>query len=89
MPANAACGRLPGASGAGIDYERDVRPWLGGEAAVALIPAAGDKVEQALLLEIGDSSGAEKFAGDLVGRRTESHDYAGVPVTSQIGRAHV
>ncbi len=75
--------RLPGAAGAGIDYARDVRPWLGGEAAVALIPGAGDDVEQALMLEIGDENGAESFTGELVGRRTESRDYAEVPVTTQ------
>lgn len=74
---------LPGAAGAGIDYERDVRPWLGGEAAVALIPGAGDDAEQALLLEIGDENGAEAFTGELVGRRTESRDYAEVPVTTR------
>ena len=74
---------LPGAAGAGIDYARDVRPWLGGEAAVALIPGAGNDVEQALLLEIDDENGAERFTGELVGRRTESRDYAEVPVTTR------
>jgi Protein of unknown function (DUF3352) len=74
---------LPGASGAGIDYGRDVRPWLGGEAAVALIPGGGKDVEQALLLEIDDENGAERFTGELVGRRTESRDYEEVPVTTR------
>jgi hypothetical protein len=74
---------LPGAAGSGIDYGSDVRPWLGGEAAVALIPAEGDDLEQALLLEIEDRSGAEKFTGELVGRQTESKDYEEVPVTTR------
>ena len=76
-------GVLPGASGAGIDYARDVRPWLGGEAAVTLVPGGGDSLEQALLLEVGDENGAERFTGELVGRRTRSRDYEGVPVTTR------
>jgi Protein of unknown function (DUF3352) len=78
---------LPGAAGAGVEYDRDVRPWLGGEAAVALVPDGGKAVEQALLLEVGDGDGAEKFIGELVGRRTQGRDYAGVPVTARGGVA--
>ena len=74
---------LPGAAGAGIDYDRDVRPWLGGEAAVALVPGGGDKVEQALMLEVGDDNGAESFTGELVGRRTQGRDYEGVEVKTK------
>jgi hypothetical protein len=75
--------RLPGAAGAGIDYASDVRPWLGGEAAVALVPAGGEDVEQALLLEVEDEDGAERFADGLTGRSTKSEDYQGVPVTAR------
>jgi hypothetical protein len=74
---------LPGAAGAGIDYDRDVRPWLGGEAAVALVPGNGEKVEQALMLEVGDDNGAESFTGELVGRRTQGRDYEGVEVKTK------
>ena len=74
---------LPGAAGAGIEYDRDVRPWLGGEAAVALLRDGADAVEQALLLEIDDENGAERFSDQLVGRRTDSSDVAGVAVTSR------
>jgi hypothetical protein len=75
--------RLPGAAGTGIDYAQDVRPWLGGEAAVALVPAGGDDVEQALLLEAEDEDGAERFADLLTGKSTKSKDYREVPVTTR------
>jgi len=75
--------RLPGAAGAGVDYGQDVRPWLGGEAAVALVPAGGDDVEQALLLEVEDEDGAQRFADGLTGRSTRSKDYRDVPVTTR------
>jgi hypothetical protein len=74
---------LPGASGAGIEYDSDVRPWLGGEAAVALIPGDRNDLEQALLLEVEDENGAQRFTDELVGRRTESRDYEEVPVTTR------
>jgi len=77
--------RLPGAAGAGIDYGRDVRPWLGGEAAVALVPATGKKIDQALLLEVGNEAGARRFADQLTGKGTKSADYRDVAVTTRGG----
>jgi hypothetical protein len=75
--------RLPGATGAGIDYAKDVRPWLGGEAAVALVPTGAGELDQALLLEVGNAAGAEDFAGELTGRGTASEPYRDVQVTTK------
>ncbi|MGH2963011.1 MAG: DUF3352 domain-containing protein [Solirubrobacterales bacterium] len=65
--------RLPGPSGAGIDYGRDVAPWLGGEAALALVPSGGGAPKRTALLEVGDERGANEFVDALAGRdpRTE------------------
>ena len=68
--------RLPTARGASIDYARDVEPWLGGEAALALVPAGSGNAKPTLLLEVGDEARAGRFVDELVGRDpgTESHD---------------
>jgi Protein of unknown function (DUF3352) len=78
-----ALATLPGAAGTGIDYREDVRPWLGGEAAVTLVPGDRDAVEQALLLEVDDDAGSERFVDELVGRDARSEDYREVPVTAR------
>ena len=78
-----ALATLPGAAGRGIDYSDDVRPWLGGEAAVALVPGEGDGIEQALLLEVGDDAGSERFVDELVGREAKSEDYREVAVSAR------
>ncbi|MGI8461972.1 MAG: DUF3352 domain-containing protein, partial [Solirubrobacterales bacterium] len=41
----------PGPSGAPLDFETQVRPWLAGEVAVAVVPGAGGDPEQVLLFE--------------------------------------
>jgi Protein of unknown function (DUF3352) len=65
--------RLPGPSGAKIDYGRDVAPWLGEEAALALVPSGGGAPRRTALLEVGDERGANRFVEALAGRdpRTE------------------
>jgi hypothetical protein len=83
---------LPGLDEATIDYRRDVAPWLEGEAAATFLGAGGETVEQALLLEVGDEQGAERFAEQLSGRDATAEDYRGVSVrgddelsTAQVG----
>jgi Protein of unknown function (DUF3352) len=69
-------GRLPAPRGASFDYARDVEPWLGGEAALAMVPAGSGNAKPTLLLEVRDEARAGRFVDDLVGRdpRTESRD---------------
>lgn len=67
--------RLPTPRGASIDYARDVAPWLGDEAALALVPSGGRRPEPTLLLEAGNEARAERFVDELAGpgARTERH----------------
>jgi Protein of unknown function (DUF3352) len=67
--------RLPGPTGGTFSYRREVAPWLGEEAAVAVIPVRSGKRDVTTLLEIGDEEGANRFVQDLTGDepRTESY----------------
>ncbi|HSJ17514.1 MAG TPA: DUF3352 domain-containing protein [Solirubrobacterales bacterium] len=77
--------RLPAPSGVRVDYRRDVAPWLGGEAALALI-SAGDGTSPTVLLEIGDQDGASRFVQRLAGGgSTRAH--RGVDVIRERGIA--
>jgi hypothetical protein len=68
--------RLPGPSGASFDYQREVAPWLGGEAALALVPSGAGAAKRAVLLEVGDTEGADRFVERLAGGdpRTETYE---------------
>ena len=71
--------RLPAPSGARIDYRREVAPWLGGEAALALIPAGEGSSRPTALLEIGDTDGASRFV-DRLGGGGSPEEHRGVDV---------
>ena len=59
-----ALAALPGPAGGSLDFDEDVRPWFGGEAAIAILP--GDRhPERVVLLEVDDSDGADDFAGEV------------------------
>jgi Protein of unknown function (DUF3352) len=70
--------RLPGPKGA-PDFERDIQPWFGGEAALAVVPTAagGEAVE---LLEAGDEDGAQKFADSVAAGTPRIKTYRDVQV---------
>lgn len=57
--------RLPGPGGAPLDFERDVAPWFGGEAALAILPAGGRTAQEVQLLRVGDQAGARRFAESI------------------------
>jgi Protein of unknown function (DUF3352) len=67
--------RLPGPTGGTVSYRREVAPWLGDEAAVAVIPVRSGNQGVTALLEIGDEEGANRFVQDLTGggQRTVSY----------------
>ncbi|HEX6140061.1 MAG TPA: DUF3352 domain-containing protein [Candidatus Limnocylindria bacterium] len=70
---------------AGLDYERDVRPWLGDQVAVAALVADGDVRTISLLavVDVRDHAAAEaaleRIAANL-GSAPRSEDYEGVTV---------
>ncbi len=73
--------RLPGPDGAAPDFERDIEPWFGGEAALAIVPAGGGAVgEQVQLLEASDESEAREFADSIAAGKPRSTTYREVEV---------
>jgi hypothetical protein len=72
--------RLPGPRGAPPDFSRDVEPWLGGEAALAILPSGGRLAEEVQLLRIGDAAGGWRFADAISSARPRSSRYRGVEV---------
>jgi hypothetical protein len=71
---------LPGLGETSIDYRRDVVPWLDGEVASAVLDAGDERLDQAMLFEIGDDRGAERFAAQLVGEPAGTEEYRGVSI---------
>ena len=72
-----AVAELPGADAIAPEFERDVRPWFGGEAAVVVVGGVADAPEQIVLLEVADADGASDFATELAGATDETEEYRG------------
>jgi Protein of unknown function (DUF3352) len=73
--------RLPGPNGAAPDFERDIQPWFGGEAALAIVPVGGRGLGQEVeLLEVSDVDGAQKFAESVAAGKLRSRTYRDVQV---------
>ena len=66
-------------AGRPIDFDADVRPWSGGETALAVLPGKGE-VEQVLMLEADDEGDAREFADGLLGPAAVSNDIGGTEV---------
>ena len=79
---------LPAPAGAPLDFQDDVRPWLGGEVALALVPGEGGRPDDALLFEVADTAGAQAFAESIASGPPTESDHSGVAVrTDQRGNA--
>jgi hypothetical protein len=74
-----ALGQLPGADEAAPDFNRDIRPWFGGEAALAILPR-GRGAEQLQLLESSDDEAALAYADRIAAGRASVRDYEGTEV---------
>jgi hypothetical protein len=72
-----ALAQLPGAGGAAPDFEREVRPWFAGEAAVTVIGGTG-RAERVELLEVSDAEGATEFATSVVAGAPTTEEHRGV-----------
>jgi hypothetical protein len=73
-----------------IDFGRDVRPWLGREAALALLPGSGPVAQSLLILDVRDRGKAQAFL-DRRARPGRVTTYRGVRVSSygQVSSAFV
>jgi hypothetical protein len=79
---------LPGPAGRPLDFSEDVRPWLGGEVAMSIVPGEGGTPEQTFLFEVADTAGAEEFAASVASGPLTDGDHEGVVVrTDQRGNA--
>lgn len=64
--------------GTGVDFGRDIRPWLGKEAAFALVPE-GTVAKSLIVLDVARKEGAKLFLGRL-GRPTGVTVHSGVTI---------
>ncbi len=60
-----AAATLPGADSIVPEFERDIRPWFGGEAAIVIVGSDAGAPEQVVLLEVADTADASDLAGDF------------------------
>jgi hypothetical protein len=73
--------QVPGPEGGAANFEQDIAPWLGGQAAVAIVPVGGG-AEQVQLLEEGDPGRADEFATSLAAGTPRVEDYRGIDVAT-------
>ncbi len=73
---------IPGPGGRAAVYERDLQPWFGGEAALAILPSGGGAAEQVVLLEVSDPEGASGFADAIAPGAPASSEYRGVEIAT-------
>jgi hypothetical protein len=77
-----------GLAGEPISFEQDVRPWGGGELAVALMPGPRGAPEPVLMIEADDEAAALEFARARFIGAVEEQDAGGVEVQADVrGRA--
>jgi hypothetical protein len=73
--------QLPGPNGSQVDFARDLEPWFGGEAALAIVPAGAGAAQEVQLLEVSDEQGARKFADSIGAGKPQSTAYRGVQIS--------
>ncbi len=69
--------QVPAVGGSAPRLTKDVRPWLGDEAALALLPAPGAP-QEVELLAVADQERAERYQRQLAGPGSETIPYRGV-----------
>jgi hypothetical protein len=68
--------RVPGPHGSAPDFQRDLSPWFGGQAALAVLPSGERAAEEVQLLQVKDDAAATKFADSVMsGSPTTSDDH--------------
>jgi hypothetical protein len=69
---------LPGPQGAPLAFDRDVEPWFGGEAALAILPAGRRAAQEVQLLQVSDTDRARAFADSIASGTPRTVDDQGV-----------
>jgi hypothetical protein len=73
---------VPGPGGGPPSFARDIEPWVGDEAALAVLPGGeGEFGSQVVLLEIGDPEGATRFARQVASGPSKVDTYREVEVS--------
>ena len=75
-----AVAQVASVAGERINFDTDIRPWSGGEAALAILPGTGN-LGRVLMLESDDDNGAREFASGLLGPTASSSDFAGTKLS--------
>jgi hypothetical protein len=70
----------PGEESGIPDFRREIEPWFGGEAALALLPSPARNTEQVTLLEVEDEKRAAEYARGLAAGRVERQRYRGIEI---------
>ncbi len=70
---------VPGPGGGAPDFERDVRPWFGGELAIAVL-RVDEGTEAVVLLEVDDSEGASGYAASIATGTAEPSQHREIEV---------
>ena len=70
--------QLPGPGGSVPDLARDVAPWFGDEAAVAVVAARGRVPQQVVLLGVADPEGAAGYSESISAGDVRAQTYRGV-----------
>ena len=63
------------------DFEADIRPWAGGEVAIAVLPGPR-RLQRVLLVEAADADGARSFADGILGPRAASAKVGGTELST-------
>jgi hypothetical protein len=73
---------IPGPGGGAPDFDDDVRPWFGGEAAIAVLAGPAVIPERVDLLEVEDQQAAADYAASLAVGQVLTTDYEGIEVST-------
>jgi hypothetical protein len=71
---------VPGPATGTLDFDRDIKPWFGGELAMAVLPGA-PAPERVDLVEASDSKGAGEYASSLAVGQVQTSEYQGIDVS--------
>jgi hypothetical protein len=74
-----ALARRLGTRAGPVDFRRQIRPWLGNEAALAVLPATAGASQSELVLDVSDRSRAQKFLTQTAGAAGKAK-YRGVEI---------